>query len=419
MTSSADLFLGVSAPALDQWLSSLFGTPALRESLFSGTTTQDLPGTGTTTVTWSLQAAPTVTLADPGPLWQTAIGPNGGAPPAQVPNAFTVQLNQLNLMLTMPNQPAEATATNATVLVAAGMSGSLLQISPLGLVVDLDQLSPNEETIYHYIVIPKIMQIVHTALGGYQIPQLSPLGVALSAPSLAVSNGILLTAMNLGGTTPGTPELDGPPSDPVFLLASASAVQAFVNAGVQQLAGTNRSVGGSDSFGIGSASYNASVTLDSVSVQVNSGDLTQATAQVNVSAGASADAHLLFISVGIGYSASVAPSPVPLSVSVSAAGSSIMASVGSPPPVFIVLTPSGGISSEILSAIAWPLATIMVNALQPLAGQLMQAYSPYTILTIPPFTQNISGTSVTITVNVGNTGTWNGMLKAGGVLQLS
>ncbi|WP_372394268.1 hypothetical protein ABMY26_04315 [Azospirillum sp. HJ39] len=418
MTSNADLFLGVGSAALDQWISTLYGMPQLQGSLFSGSTTQSIAGIGDDVILdWTVTQTPTVTLADPGPLWQQAIGVTG-APPTPVPNAFTVSLPALTLTIQVNGSPPQSATIAPTGLVQATLSGSNVSIAPVGAVVDLNGLSENQQTIYRYLVIPTVLQIVHGLLGGYAIPQLSPLGVALSAPALAVGNGLLLVAMNLGATVPATPSLDTLPPDPVFLLASAAAAQAFVNAGVQQIANTTKSVGGSEGFTLANASYNASLSLGAVTVQLDPADLTRATALVQLSASASAQATALFLSASIGYDASISPSPVPLSIQISASGSNVLATVSPPPPVSIGLTPTGDISSIILSGIAWPLASVIVNLLQPLADQLLVANNPYAVVTIPQTTQSINGVPVTITVNVVTVEMFGQMLKVGGTLTL-
>jgi hypothetical protein len=418
MSSPADFFIGVSSAALDQWIRTLFAKPALRQALFSGIV-PNISGAEDTTVSWAVTAPPTVSLADPGALWQGAIGADGAAP-SPVPNAFSVALGSLQLSVSTGGTAARDTTVPVTALVAANLSGSVLQIVPVGVWLDMSGVAPDDQTLVRYVTVPAVMRLAHTALGGYAIPQIAPLNVALSAPSLSIGNGMLLVAMNLGGSAPPAPALDHPPSDPVFLLASAGAVRVLTKAAVQSVARRTVSRGSSADIGIASSTSSQTATLRPVWVQTNEDDLTQLTLGVEVSVRSSSHVtEFGFINYDVGYTATVSPSPVQVPVRISAIGSKLLASVISFPDVSITLTPDESFLESPLKYIATKLTSGLVNLLEEILPSPLMDGNPYTVATIDPIVQNVCGIDLSLTVDISGVQMYGGMLKAGGTLRIS
>jgi hypothetical protein len=115
---------------------------------------------------------------------------------------------------------------------------------------------------------------------------------------LTVGEGRMVGISNLANKAPPAPlQLSAVPHEPFFILLSREAMQMACQSGTADLVGKTAGKDGSESFGIGKASYHGSVRLDAVSIQV-SADPTVVTASVAVSASANAGISVLDTIIG-------------------------------------------------------------------------------------------------------------------------
>jgi hypothetical protein len=287
-----DIALGMDEATLNRVIATLYQRPNLKSKLFSGreqTTILNVP----VQVDWEVQAAPAVSLTAPdAQKWHTAILADGkAAQPSS--NAFVVHLPMLKVGRTSSGSGRQETALPLDAICTAAIAGDRLSYNALAVCVDLSAASQTDQALYRAFIIPRILRMVATMLGQQHVPSLDFHGLKFGEAALYVGNGRIVGTANLAGKPPATPA-DGStlPGVPFFVLLSAEAMQRAGSMGAAGLRGKSAGTSGDSSFGIGKASYNASVTLTDISVSP-SGDPTVVHASVGISAQASAGVDVL------------------------------------------------------------------------------------------------------------------------------
>ena len=290
--SNYDVAISMDQATLNRIVTSLFARPALRSKLFSGTQTATFAGVNAT-VGWEVQEAPVLNLQAPAPsMWQHAVKQDGGTQPPSA-NAFVLHLPKLKVSRNVSTGGVQETVVPLDVICTAGLANNQLRYNALAVVVDLSSASAFDQAIYKAIIIPKVLQMASSILGNQHIPNLDFHGTQFGPVVLSIGNGRIAGVANLAGKpAPVNPSFDSIPSLPFAVLLSQQVVQQVAQQGSQGLQGKTANTGGSQSFGIGDASYNASLRIDRVSVTV-SGDLTVAHAAVQLAASASAGVSVL------------------------------------------------------------------------------------------------------------------------------
>jgi hypothetical protein len=128
-------------------------------------------------------------------------------------------------------------------------------------------------------------------LSGQTIPDVNFNGLQFGSVALAVGGGRLVAVAALPGRpAPDVPDLASLPGGDFYVLLSPDAVRQAAQQGAAGLVGKQSSVSGSQGFGIGEASYNASVAVRSAAAEPAGDPTTLAIAVgVDVNAGAGVD----------------------------------------------------------------------------------------------------------------------------------
>lgn len=275
--------------ALQGIVASLFARPAFRQNLFAGTGTVTVAGVPLT-VAYDVVAAPTVLLSAPTPAqWQIAIQAGGGAArPAT--NAVVLHFPQV----TVTRSPHTAQAASATVsfdaIAVVALNAGQLQIRPLGVCIDLSAASADDQILYRGLIIPRVLDMLATLLAAESVPAIRFQGVRFGDAVLVVGAGRLAAVANLEGRpAPAAPAPEGLPAVPFCVLLSPPAMQAVAVAATAGLQGKQLSQSGSASFGIGTADYQATLHVDSLTLQVQSPTTVLAHTGLTASASASVD----------------------------------------------------------------------------------------------------------------------------------
>jgi len=289
-----DLVIGMDQSCVNKMITSLYSRQTLRDKLFAGDKTTDILGTEIK-VSWRVESAPIVSLDAPSSdQWNKAIKSNGNVQ-APIDNAFLVHMKQLRLTQSQQNGGSNLETTTAlSIICHMSINEKKLYISPMAVIVDLSSASESDKLIYKSIIIPKVLDMAGQMLSGEQLPKINYQGLQTGTPLLAIGNGRLVAVANLeGGSDPATPTAADFPNETFYTLFSRHALQNIMDIGAKDIAGQSTSTSGSQGFGIGKASYNASIRIDSVSISPASNDLTQADAEMRISASASAGISIL------------------------------------------------------------------------------------------------------------------------------
>ena len=268
--SAYDLLIGINEGRLDVIMSQVYASPALRKSLFSGTQTGSYTGINFT-VTWSLGAAPTISLRSPTPTEWTESIQAGGSPVAPQSGAFIVNLSSLSVKLVASGETVDTTVPVKAICTVA-THGSALSIAALSVIVNLSNSSPLDKYMISNVLVPNILAMLSKALSAIHIPNLSFAGISLTPPVVEILNGYLLTAFNL--VQDGTPSIGSvpiPTGDPFFALLSRQLTQSVVDYEVRtNLQGQQFHKNGSEGGGGFSADYSAVGAIASISASTTS-----------------------------------------------------------------------------------------------------------------------------------------------------
>ena len=288
-----DLAVAGDETLLNNSVQTLYSRPSLRAKLFTGSTTEQILGV-TTNVSWDILAAPTFSFQAPSAsVWSSSVS-STGAPLTPVPNAFTVSFPQVQVSQKSGNAQPQQAVTSVTAICVLDTSGGSPGPKTIAAMANLAGASDIDRAIYTQIIIPQSINTANSMLSGLVLPQITIHNISFGPPVFAIGSGRCLMAANLAGNgTPAAPSPDSIPPGPLVVLLSPAAMQKIVSTGAVGLLGQSANTSGSQSFGLGSASYSAQVQVTGVSATVNSGDPTAIQANVSLQASASAGITVL------------------------------------------------------------------------------------------------------------------------------
>jgi hypothetical protein len=280
--SSYDLAISMDQTTLNGTLSQTFGLPRLAH-LFTGQLNETVLGKPAT-VTWTIQQAPQISLAQPTTAqWKAAIDAAGGAP-TPVTNAGILTLPALKLVFSYDGESGNTTIP-ASVIWTWAVSGGTLTLTPLAAIVDTSGMSPAAQTIVQYIVLPLVMQQAQTYVKTIALPSVQYGGLNFGTPAAAITaDRVIMVAAVAGQPTPAIPDASTLPSDPLFIQVSQNALQSAATAHLNALIGQSKSFSGSK-YG---ADYSGSVTLQNGTITLGTPDPTQVSGTVGYGLTASA-----------------------------------------------------------------------------------------------------------------------------------
>lgn len=292
--SAFDVSICIDESTLNGIVASLYGRPSFRSKLFSGNQPIQIAGVNAT-VGWSVEAPPLVSLNAPTKAQWDASVKKDGTLTAPIAPAIVVHIPQIKVQKTASGSVMETT-TSFDAICTVRLSQNSITIEPLAVVIDLTQASKIDKVIYDKILIPRILDMVGTMLSGRQLPNIQFQGVSFGPFVLAAGNGLLAVAANLAGKpVPQSPAIGSLPRGRFSVLMSPETMQLLADQGTRSLQGKSTGASGSQSFGIGKASYHANVQLNSVSASVSPTELTTVNASIGVQVSASAGVDVLSV----------------------------------------------------------------------------------------------------------------------------
>jgi|GEM_PF-2217384 len=289
--SAFDVAICMNESALNRVIASIYARPGFRDSLFRGSRQVSVGGVALS-VGYDVLVPPTVRLEAPSPAqWQAAIRADGNAA-APTANALVAHFPQVTVTKS-PGTPAASSSTiTFDAIAVASLQGGRLAISPVGVCIDLSHSSSDDQILYRAVIIPRVLEMLATLLSAESVPNIHFQGVRFGAAVLTLGDGRLAAVANLDGRPgPAAPAPGSLPAVPFCVLLSQAAMQGVAAAGTAGLRGKHLSQSGGASFGIGTAQYTATLTVDGLSVQVQ--DPVTVNANVALSASASASVDVL------------------------------------------------------------------------------------------------------------------------------
>jgi hypothetical protein len=121
--------------------------------------------------------------------------------------------------------------------------------------------------------------------------------------------------------------------------------------------------------------------------------------------------------IGISYSASTQPPQITARVGLRFENTTLVASIRDVDPFIVTLTPSGGVSEQILSGVAWPLAQTLGVILPTTIKGLFNGYS-FPFMDVAPASANVLGETLTVSPTGMNLTGWNGQMLVSGTLDV-
>lgn len=100
--------------------------------------------------------------------------------------------------------------------------------------------------------------------------------------------------------------------------------------------------------------------------------------------------------IGISYDAATQPPQVTARVGLRFENTTLVASIQDVDPFIVMLTPSGGISEQIMSGVAWPLAQTLGVILPTTIKGLFTGFS-FPFMTVQPAATDLMGETLTVT----------------------
>ncbi len=238
-----DAAAGISVASVNGALAGFYSSASAKTPFaypFQGSETKTIANIGVVTFTWTFNAAPTVAFGPPSlDIWNASLAANGntnGVDGNPLPNGAVVQLMIPDLSVGYSiDSGAQVTgdAKNLGAYAALAFPSGEVDETLVGLTIDESAFSAWDKAIFNGLLVPKIYELAAAALGVINIPQLAWNGVQLTPPSIWMAGDQLLAAAVLT-TNPQPIDVTGAtwPTDPLFVLASQSLLNAALAAGV-------------------------------------------------------------------------------------------------------------------------------------------------------------------------------------------
>jgi len=290
---SFDVAISLDEGTLNRIVAVLYARPGLRNGLFTGSRTATVLSEQVT-VGWDVQAVPVVQLVPPTPeQWTAAVKGDGSTAPIPSTNAFLISFPRLSVTRTLPGGTVQQATVPVEAICTVGLRNNQLVLDAEAAVVDLSQAPAFDRAFVYPVLIPEVLNMADSLVSGQQVPALSFGGLTFGDAALAVGGSRLVAVANLQGSpAPDAPDPASLPAGEFYVLLSSSAMTQVAAQGAAGLQGKQGAASGSQGFGIGTASYQASATLTRVSATPTP-DLTAVSAQVSVEVSASAGVDVL------------------------------------------------------------------------------------------------------------------------------
>lgn len=286
-----DLAVGVTQTALNGVISQYFANPPASPNPFDGNTQKNIPNIGEVTLTWQIQASPTITFGPPTlDVWNAALDSQGQTNQAAGNPLPTEDM----LQLTIPQMQADYSVnggahvggqtSNVILFATVTFSGNDVTVTPVAITLDESNFSTWDKAIFNDFFLPQLFSAAQSILTTVQIPTLSWQGVTLQTPSFYLVGTLLISATILSTNT-NPLDVSGVtwPTDPIFALASPDLINAVLVAAATLAVGQTASKSGDIS---NLASYSIQLTLTSATASWSATQPSQVAASISFSANA-------------------------------------------------------------------------------------------------------------------------------------
>ncbi|MFK7695465.1 hypothetical protein [Paenibacillus sp. HJGM_3] len=122
--------------------------------------------------------------------------------------------------------------------------------------------------------------------------------------------------------------------------------------------------------------------------------------------------------IGLSYDATTQPSRLGVKLGLSFSNTTLRATVRDVDNFIVRLTPSGNVSEQILSGVAWPLAQFLGTILPGMTKSLINGYS-FEPMSITPSSVSIEGETLTFAPQDLSLTGYNGMLLVQGSIHVT
>lgn len=302
MSDGYDLAVSLTEGALNTGFTGLYADPDARTKIFKGSKTITSPFAAT--VSWDIQAAPTVTIGAPDDqTWTWSVDAAGKHPAQPVPsipndltpvespplakpsvNAFVLFFSAFHAEIATTSGPLLSGTGPVRVVGTATMAdGGKASFTAQSIWIDLRNIGTLDQVILTQAILPDVLSKVNGMLQGITLipPSITVKNVTigLTAQALTIANGrFTMTAQLASGS--GAKTLATMPTDDVVVLMTPELLTQVTNGNI---AGTTNSDSGS------SLGSNWQYRYTVKSVTVNTSDSGPVTAAVGLTLSAGVD----------------------------------------------------------------------------------------------------------------------------------
>lgn len=272
-----DAAAGVTQKELNVLLDEYYENAPDNNNPFKGSVQKDVPILGNVTVTWDVKKAPSLTFGAPTlAVWNAALNSShetNGAANTSLPTLPMVQvlIPELAASYTQNAAPPVGGITKNVVAYATlDFSPGEIKISVVAVTIDEKDFSPWDKEIFNLFLLPKIFESAAEMLSVVHLPTIDWQGVALNPVSIMIQGTQLLAAATLT-TNPQPLDVTGVtwPTDPVFVIASTTLINAALAAFMAQYNDITRHDDGEFSVdGVELATWEYTATVKSLSATV-------------------------------------------------------------------------------------------------------------------------------------------------------
>jgi hypothetical protein len=239
-----------------------------------------------------------------------------------------------------------------------------------------------------HVILPAMKKTLGELFSGLHIPPPEVPGAELSPLAVAIYGGHLTAAANLKHKgTPAAPSAPVWTGSPLSVLMSRDAIQA--TAGSQSSSKSDHDKGGSK-WGGWHWSYDFRIGRPSIGI-----DGKDVSATFSLDGSIDAGVWVIHIPIGVGYSASATPTPHAV-CTLEPRGTKIHVVTKSVTPFTLLVHPSGSVPSRVAGWMLEAITQTIVGSLSPFISQFLKGID-FTSIDVPTYTEDIGGTSFTMT----------------------
>jgi hypothetical protein len=238
-----DAAAGMDLPSLNDLLRQYYTSAestAPGNNPFDNTQSKTLPNIGKVLLKWKLNVAPVLAFGPPSQaVWDAALdsaGHTNAQDKKPLPSGPMVQLTMpdLSASYTLDAQPSMGgESKNVIAYATLAFPPGEIDIQLVALTINESSFSTWDKVIFNTFLVPEIFKAAQQMMSVIHLPTLSWKGVTLNPVQISLQGSRLLAAATL--TTNKAPlDTSGAvwPTDPIFVIASQSLINAALAAGI-------------------------------------------------------------------------------------------------------------------------------------------------------------------------------------------